>query len=70
MCNWRIQRDKEIITGSYDERSVVEGALKELALGAVEKVVLLHPAIDLSIRFDSGVEVLTFSSSSDLDEDQ
>jgi hypothetical protein len=49
---------------------VVEGALKELALGAVEKVVLLHPAIDLSIRFDSGVEVLTFSSSSDLDEDQ
>jgi len=70
MCNWRIEIGSEIVTGSNDDRSVIEAALKELLLGPLETVTLLDPALDLSLQFSSRTKLLTFSSSSNRDEEQ
>jgi hypothetical protein len=70
LCDWRIESGGQIIAGSDDDRSAIEGALKDLLFGAIESVGLLDPTLDLSLQFSSGTKVLTFSSSSSRDEDQ
>src|SRR6185437_15308565 len=70
MCNWRLETNQGVLAGSNDDRETIERALQETPFGAVEVIRAISRSSDLFIRFQSGVDLLSFSSSSSPDEEQ
>lgn len=69
-CDWRLESDPRIVTGSNDEGEVIDAALQDAKLGKLQHVELSQPFKDLVIQFESGHRLRTFSSSSDPTADQ
>jgi hypothetical protein len=69
MCNWRLQTSSAVLTGSSDEHDAIENSLKTVYWGSITEVIVIEPALDVSLSFDSGHQLRTFSSTS-FDEDQ
>jgi len=69
MCNWRLQTSSAVLTGSSDNRDAIENSLKAVHWGSITEVTVTEPALDMSLSFDSGLQLMTFSSTS-FDEDQ
>ncbi|MGB6431700.1 MAG: hypothetical protein WBF06_14025 [Candidatus Acidiferrales bacterium] len=70
MCNWRIEAKHRIFAGSNDDRKAIEATLGDLSFDSIESIDVIQPSLDLSIQFRSGIRILTFSSSSDHDEEE
>lgn len=70
MCNWRIETQHKILAGSNDARKAIGTTLEHLSFDLVEAIHTIPPSLDLSVEFQSGIRLLTLSSSSDRIEEQ
>ena len=63
MCSWRIEAAGKVLVGSDDDREKMLKTLDGFEFGGVKDIRVALPSLDLAIQFDSGTEILTFSSS-------
>jgi hypothetical protein len=70
MCHWRIEAQGKVLAGSDDSREKIQEALDAAVFNEVQEIQALPPSFDLTIQFDSGAKILTFSSFADEEEDQ
>ncbi|MGA2814678.1 MAG: hypothetical protein ABSG16_25075 [Candidatus Acidiferrum sp.] len=68
MCAWRIETRDAVLAASEDQRETIQAFLESTVLGSVESIEVSNPSLDISIQFSSGFRILTFSYSTNNDE--
>jgi len=64
-CHWRFETAQKILVGSEDDQQFIDRIFETLILGLVESAEAVTPSHDLFVRFSSGVEFRTFSTSAE-----
>ena len=63
MCMWRIETQDKVLVGSEDDREAIRTTLERTTFDSIHEIKVALPSLDLSIEFNSGIKVLTFSCS-------
>lgn len=62
-CAWRIERDKEVLAGSDDEREVMAPAIEALNGLVLQEITVDAPALDALWTFSNGYRLRLFPMS-------
>jgi hypothetical protein len=60
MSSWRFESRNEVIIGSNDEPTIIDGCFERLDLGTIENISVSTPANDLHILFSSDIAFESF----------
>ena len=64
MCHWRLEKADSIVIGSEDEQGLIDNVFSMLELGSISSAGVTAPSNDLTIEFDVGLKLKTFTLSS------
>jgi hypothetical protein len=68
MCMWRIETKEKVLVGSEDDRTSIRSLLETVPFDATRVANITPPSLDLSLEFNSGVSLVTFSVTTRSDE--
>ncbi|MGH9554488.1 MAG: hypothetical protein ACRD2Y_01580 [Terriglobales bacterium] len=61
-CAWRIQEGGRIVTTSEEKDAIIDRALRRLKFGPVVEANVASSTLDLFLKFESDIRLLTFTS--------